>query len=99
MKKPFIHALAAALYIVLIVLVVRGAGMLLAKGNETIIIPMTMLGLFVLSAAIMGFIFLYEPLLFLVQGKKQEALSFFGKTLGFFAMFVLLFAIAVFSLN
>ena len=54
MKKPFLHALAAALYIVAIVLIAERVGNALKNQPDTIVIPMTMLSLFVLSAAIMG---------------------------------------------
>jgi hypothetical protein len=95
MKKPFLHALGAALYIATLVLVVHATSFLPQSQEESIIIPMTMLGLFVLSAAVMGFLFLSEPLRLLIEGKKQEALAFFGKVVGFFACFVALFAILI----
>jgi hypothetical protein len=96
MKKPFLHALGAALYIVIIVLVAQGVGTLLKNQNDSIIIPMTMLSLFVLSAAIMGYIFLSEPLQLYLDGQKKEAVSFFAKTVGIFACFVAVFAILLF---
>ena len=57
---------------------------------------MTMLSLFVLSAAVMGFLFLSEPLKLLIESRKQEALVFFAKVVGFFACFVAIFAILLF---
>ncbi len=96
MKKPFLHALAAALYIIVIVLIIHTFGAFLQDEPDTIAAPMTMLSLFVLSAAVMGFLFLSEPLQLLIQGQKQEALVFFGKVVGFFACFAMLFAIALF---
>lgn len=96
MKKPFLHALTAALYIVVIVLVVQVVGFALQDQNETIIIPMTMLSLFVLSAAVMGFLFLSEPLYLLAENRKQEAIVFFAKVVGFFACFVAVFTILLF---
>jgi len=96
MKKPFLHASGAAAYIVIIVLVMQGASYLLKSMNGTFVIPMTVLSMFVLSAAIMCFLFLSEPLYLLAENKKQEAVVFFGKTVGFFACFVLLFAIILF---
>lgn len=93
MKKPFLHACAAALYIIVIVLVISAV----ASGvkDETIIIPMTMLGLFVVSVAVMGFLFVSEPLRLFIENKKHDAIAFFGKTLGFFAGFVVLFVIVL----
>lgn len=93
MKKPFIYALAATLYIIVIVLVVQAVTSVLKSQSETIIIPMTMLSLFVLSAAVMGFLFLSEPLYLLVENRKQEAIVFFAKVVGIFACFVALFVI------
>ncbi|MES2315830.1 MAG: hypothetical protein V4486_03840 [Patescibacteria group bacterium] len=96
MKKPFLHALGAALYIVVIVFVVQTVTSALKSQNQSIIIPMVMLSLFVLSAAIMGYIFLSEPLKLYLDGHKHEATVFFGKTVAMFACFVALFAILLF---
>ncbi len=93
MKKPFLNALAAALYIVVIVFVVQGVTSVLKTPDGNLIIPMTMLSLFVLSAAVMGYLFLSEPLYLLMENKKQEAITFFGKTVGIFACFVAFYAI------
>lgn len=99
MKKPFLHALAAALYIVVIVLVIQSTNYFFKEQVETIVIPMTMLSLFVLSAAVMGFLFLSEPLQLLMENKKKEAISFFAKVVGFFACFVVFFAILLFLIQ
>jgi len=96
MKKPFTYALAAALYIVLIVSVISTGVSFLPQKEDTIIIPMAMLSLFVLSAAVMGFLFLSEPWLLFMENKKQEAVSFFGKQVGFFAGFAVIFFILLF---
>jgi len=96
MKKPFTYALAAALYIVIGVLV--GNAGLPFLPQKSILIPMVMLSLFVLSAAIMGFLFLSEPLQLYLDGHKKEAVAFFTKTVGFFfgfaiVVFILLFLV------
>lgn len=96
MKKPFLHALVAAVYIVFIVLLIQTTGSVLQNQEDTIIIPMAILGLFVLSAAVMGFLFLSEPLRLFLENQKQESFIFFGKTVGFFACFVGVFAILLF---
>lgn len=96
MKKPFLHALAAAAYIVIIVFVVQAVSSALQSQNGTLVIPMTMLSLFVLSAAVMGYLFLSEPLYLLMENKKKEAIIFFGKIVGIFAGFVAIFAIILF---
>jgi len=99
MKRPFINATFAATYIVIIVSVVNITNSILKDLNETIIIPMTMLSLFVLSAAIMGYLFLSEPVSLLIEKRKQDAIIFFVKTVAFFACYVAFFAIAVLLTN
>jgi hypothetical protein len=96
MKKPFLHALAAVVYIIVIVVVAQAVAFALKDQNGTMIIPMTMLSLFVLSAAVMGFLFLSEPLSLLMENRKQEAIAFFAKVVGIFACFVAVFAILLF---
>ncbi len=96
MKKPFLFALVATVYIVFIVNVISTVASVLHNQEETIFIPITMLSLFVLSAAVMGFLFLSEPLQLFLENKKQEAVIFFGKTVGIFACFVIIFLILVF---
>ena len=95
MKKPFIHALGAVIYIVIIVSIVNATSHSFQSQNGTILIPLTMLSLFVLSAAVMGYLFLSEPLYLLVEGQKKEAIVFFAKIVGCFACFVVLFALAL----
>jgi len=99
MKKPFLYAFGAAGYIVAIVSLMNTFRFVLPDEN-TLLIPMLMLGLFVLSAAVMGFLFLSEPLQFLFENRKKEAITFFIKTVGIFAIFViiLLLVLIIFKL-
>ena len=94
MKKPFLYALAAALYITILVISINALLPLLPQ--KSIFIPMAMLSLFVLSAAVMGFLFLSEPFR-LYMDKRPEAIAFFAKVVGFFACFVVLFFILLFN--
>ncbi len=93
MKKPIIYSLSAVVYIVFVVSLINFIGHLELK--ETIMMPMAVLGLFVLSVAVMGFLFLSGPLTLYLDGHKKEAMAFFGKTLGFFACFVVLLGILI----
>lgn len=81
-KKPFINAFLAEIYIVIVVLLINYAS---NGGEENIIIPIMMLSLFVLSAAVMGYLFLSDPIRFYLDGKKKEAVNFFLQTLATFA--------------
>jgi hypothetical protein len=91
MKKPFIYAAGAAGYIALFVL--AGNAIVPILPQKSLLIPMVMLSLFVLSTAIMGFLFLSEPFRLYMEGQKQEAFAFFGKIVGYFAGFAVLFVI------
>lgn len=91
-RNPAINALLALSYIVLLVSAVFYGPTLVTLPNEDmfgILIPVAFLSLFVFSAALMGFIFLYKPLLLLAKGEKEQAAKLFLQTLGFFAGFVL----------
>jgi hypothetical protein len=97
-KKPLFHAAAAALYIVGIVYTID-AFTSISVLQKTLIIPMGMLGLFVLSAAIMGYLFAYEPFRLYFSDQKEAALRFFLQTVGIFACFVALFLVLGFGLS
>lgn len=86
MKKPIIHAAAAMGYIILLFLLLF-FGISEPDTPDTFMMPIIMLSLFVLSAAIMGYLFLAEPLMLYLDGKKKEAVQFFFQTVGSFAMF------------
>ncbi|MFA6269878.1 MAG: hypothetical protein WC657_01545 [Candidatus Paceibacterota bacterium] len=96
MKKPFFYASGAALYIVIVVSILQTASYVFKDLSGTMLVPMAMLSMFVLSAAIMGYLFLSEPLYLLMENRKQEAIVFFAKIVGFFACFVVIFAILLF---
>jgi hypothetical protein len=99
MKKPFVYALAAAVYIVIIVSLINIIASVMPKDDSGSLIPMIMmLSLFVLSAAVMGFIFLSEPFRLYMENRKQEGVAFFVKIVGIFACFVVGFLVLLFLL-
>ena len=89
-KNPIVSALAGLLYIASVVSLIFYAPQVV-DGEDTIVIPIAMLSLFVFSVATMSYLFLYEPLCLLVDGKKQEAAMFFIKTLAVFALSAAMF--------
>lgn len=98
LKNPFLNAIYSAVYIALIVQIMGGVTS--TKSLEsTLFIPMIMLSLFVLSAAIMAVLFFYEPARMYLAGKRQEAVIFFSKTLAAFAAIVAVFLVALFLLK
>lgn len=83
-KNPFYNALAAAAYIVLIVLGINTMSRVAPEDN--ILMPMAALSLLVLSVCVMGYVFFFEPFRMYFDGKRTEALSLFGRTVAFFAL-------------
>ena len=95
LKKSFLKAFLAEVYIVLLVSVMQytqGA----VPESKTILIPIAMLSLFVLSAAVMGYFFISEPVMLCVDGKKEEAMRLFLSTIGVFAVITALVFLALF---
>lgn len=89
------HALAAFIYIAGVAwFMSSGAAIFGAEEPKNIWIPVIMLMLFVLSATITGALVLGRPILLYWDGKKSEALKFFGLTvLWLFTILVIVFAL------
>ncbi len=82
--NPFINALAAAAYVAAVALFVHFISSLRHDTPDTLLDSLGFISLFVSSAAIMTFLFFYQPLVKLIDGKKAEAVSYFLKTVGIF---------------
>lgn len=95
-KNPFFNALAAILYIVFIALVMFFGTKNLGP-SDTIIAPIAMISLFTLSAAVMGYLFCYQPGMLYFDGKKKEAINLFLQTIGIFGAFTIIILLVLFS--
>ena len=85
-KNPYLNALAAGAYIVFVVLLIN-FGPILARGKpDSILAPMAMLSLLVLSVAFMGYTFIFQPTLMYLDGHKREAVELVTKTLVAFSV-------------
>ena len=91
LKNPYINALVAVGYIGAIVLTIGSFENI--DGPDTLLAPMVMISLLVLSVAVMSALFFYQPGLLFLEGKKEEALKFFSKTLATFACLTGLFIV------
>jgi hypothetical protein len=96
-KNPYINSLIAELYIVTIVFVMH----LFSRPNtpDTFFDSIAALSLFVLSAAVMGYLFIGEPLQLYLSGEKKQAVSFFMKTVLGFAILTLVALVILKSLR
>lgn len=89
-KNPLYNALAASAYIVLLVFLMNFESKIQISENiASFIMPIIMLSLFTLSAAMMGYIFCYQPLRLFLEGEKEKAVKLFLKTVGIFGIITL----------
>lgn len=96
-KNPIINALSASTYILLIVTIMSFITQTQKDKADTILAPITALSLFTLSAAVMAYLFFYQPLQLFMDGKKKEAANLFVRTVGVFAAFTAVVLILLFS--
>ena len=87
-KNPFYNALAASIYIAVVVLLMTFATET-ENTPDSFLAPLMMISLFTLSAAVMGYIFGYQPLQLFLDGKKEKAVKLFLQTVGIFGCITL----------
>jgi len=95
-KTPFINAISASVYIVAVSLLMFNANKLFGP-KDTILTPIAVLSLFTLSAAVMGYLFLYQPLMLFLESKKKQAVDLFLQTVMVFAIITALIFILLIS--
>ena len=94
-KSALIDSFGTTAYIILVISFIFSLRFLAPK-EDTIIIPIAMLLLFVFSAALTGTLVFGKPILWYIDGKKKEAISLVGYTLGFlFIITILVFMILI----
>ena len=95
-RNPVVNALGASAYIVLVVSVMTFVTSPLRNKPDTFFAPITALFVLTLSAAVMAFLFFYQPLLLLAEGKKKEAVNLFFQTVGVFAVLTVVILVLLF---
>ena len=94
-KSSFLNAISAILYITFVALLMFYGNKLFGP-KDTILTPIAMLSLFTLSAAVMGYLFLYQPIIFFLDGHRKSAVNLFLKTIAVFAGITVLVFILIF---
>jgi hypothetical protein len=94
-KNPIVNGLAASVYIILIASVMNFGTKIMSQ-PDTFLAPVAVISLFTLSAAVMGYVFCYQPVQLYFEEKKKQAVRLFLQTVIVFAgitvlTFVLLF--------
>jgi hypothetical protein len=87
--NPLINALLAGIYILIVVGIIYALQSPNTPDN-TILAPIFLLSLFTLSAAVMAFLFFYQPLKLYFDNHQKEAVTYFMKTVAYFAVVVII---------
>ncbi|MCL4374877.1 hypothetical protein M1523_03365 [Patescibacteria group bacterium] len=95
-RNPILNGLSASAYIVVLVLVMN-FGTKLAPRSSQLVAPVAVVSLFTLSAAVMGYIFCYQPIQLYFDGKKKAAAQLFLRTVAVFAGFTVVSLILLFT--
>ncbi len=93
--NPVLNAVAAALYISAIALFMQFIESLRHDTPDTFLDGVGVISLLVLSVAVMAFLFFYQPVALLIENRRAEAVSYFLKTLGVFAVLTISMLILV----
>ena len=92
LKNALGNAVGVAVYVIVIATFLSNASNIFGPDEpKTALVPIVMLLLLILSAAITGFLVFGRPVLWYLDGRKKEALSLLAYTL------VALFIITVFA--
>ena len=83
-RQALMNSLITAAYVILVALFIYLGSQGLFGQNNTILIPIAMLMLFVFSAALTGFLIFGKPVMWYLSNNKKEALSLLFYTLGIF---------------
>ena len=97
-KNPYLNAIYASAYIVFVVFLINYGPALVRQKPDTILAPIAMLSLLVLSVAFMGYAFFFQPVHMFLDGQKREAAALFTKTLIAFSIltgFIVLIAFSI----
>ncbi len=85
-KNPFYNAGLGLAYIAIVVNAINfGSRWATEEANQNLLLPIGMLSLFVLSASVMGYLFLSQPIIMFLDGKRKEAVNLFVSTVAVFA--------------
>src|SRR3989344_439795 len=96
--NPYINALAAAAYVALVACLMF-FGQAYIDPVDSVLMPIAMLSLFVLSAIVMAVCFLYQPVQLFLKGDAAAATALLLKTIATFALITFLIFATLFLLS
>ena len=98
-KNALVNALLTAAYIFVVVTIIFNAEKIFGPQDpETILVPVGMLLLFVISAAVTSSLVFGKPIMWYLDGKKKEAVALLGYTLGFLLLIAVLIGLIILAM-
>lgn len=97
-KNPFVNSLIAIVYIALVASFMYYTNHILGSTPDSLIMPVSFLCLFVLSAAMMGITFFYQPIKMYLDGDKKNSLALITRTIVIFAAYTIVVIATMFIL-
>lgn len=82
-KNPWINGVSASIYIAIVVSIMNLGSKIMSQ-NNSFFGGVAILSLFTLSAAVMGYLFCFQPAQLYFENKKKEAVRLFLQTVGVF---------------
>lgn len=98
LNRPFGRALATFAYVLTIGLVMSNANAVFGE-KDTALTPVFVLLLFVISAAVTGYLVAGKSIMLYLDGAKKEAVVFLGETIGWLAGCLVLVGIVMALMN
>ena len=96
-KNPITNALSATGYILFITSIMKLIQDTQGSKPDSALAPVIFLSMLSFSVAVMAYIFFYQPLVLLIDGKKKEGIKLFMQTLGIFGIITLVISIFIFQ--
>jgi hypothetical protein len=84
-KNPLINAITAVVYVAVVASIIF-FGPKIVEPKQSILLPITFLSLFTLSAVVMASVFFYQPIALLIEGNKAVAFKLALHTILYFAV-------------
>ena len=89
-KKSFINAFGMVAYVILVVTFMSNVERIFVGRQDSVMAPISMLLLFVTSAAITAGLILGKPVMLYLDNQKQDAIKLFGYTVGWLLVFTII---------
>lgn len=86
--KSLMNAAGVFVYVLLVAWLISRAENIFGNQEDRLLIPVFMLILFIISAAITGFLVLGRPILMYLDNQKKEAVVLFGSTIAWLLVFL-----------